>query len=192
MLMRVRYVVVLGCVLCCLGCTPSKKVEEPLVVRTGEVVSAAKESETAFPSSLPVMTLRSCDYPRVIAAQKDMIVETLEPALRRDAYLRLFSLHMGRLNPNQDLFAASAALNLATELDPSLLEQPYIQRWLDVFAELLAMRNTLGDAGQLYKDNKVLREEVQKQQCAISYLESTLDELRKVENDVAKKKRLYR
>lgn len=190
------YTVLVGALcLCVISCTPAKKVEPALVPA---VVSETMETDPAPhdhdtpPPIFSALTLDVYAYPKAIATQEDIVLEAEDTLIKRNAYLSLVSLHMNRINPNQDFLAASLALTHAVELDPSLVDRIAIQRWLDVFALLHEMQDGYTAAGRLQDDNDSLKATLKKQQRTITYLEATLEELRKVEQDVAEKKRLYR
>jgi hypothetical protein len=154
-------------------------------------MSEPEEPVTETPV-LADLTLDVYAYPKAIATQEDIVLEAEDPLLKRNAYLALVSLHMNRANPNQDFFAASKALDQALELDPSLSDNVTLQRWFDIFTLLAEMREGYEDTSQLREDNAALRQALAKQHSTISYLETTLEELKKVEQDVAEKKRMYR
>lgn len=179
--------------LCSFGCSPTKQVKEPLAPSVPVVVSMAEPREAVVETPVFAdLTLDVYAYPKAIATQEDIVLEAEDPLLKRNACLALTSLHMNRENPNQDFFAASKALNQALEFDPSLADNVSLQRWLDIFALLAEMRDEYGDTNQVREDNIALRKSLEKQHQTISYLETTLEELKKVEQDVAEKKRLYR
>ena len=181
--------------LCVLGCSPEKKVETERVLAP-EVMHSLPQEEAVVLEPVGVAfadgSLDVYAYPRAIAIQEDITLVTKDLPAQRDAYLELFSLHMNRNNPNQDFVAASAALESAVALDPALGDNVTVQRWLDVFAFMAELRENQEVSGQLKKENEHMREALLKQQSSITYLETTLQELKKLEQDVAEKKRLYR
>lgn len=179
--------------LCNFGCSPEKHVDTTLAPTAPVVVSVAKTPESPPETALFAdLTLDVYAYPKAIATQEDIALGAEDPLLKRNACLTLVALHMNRENPNQDFCAASKALSQALGFDSSLGTNVIIQRWLDVFALMAEMREGYEDTSQLREDNIALRKSLEKQHRTISYLETTLEELKKVEQDVAEKKRLYR
>ena len=180
---------------CGFGCTPDKKVVEPTLQQPVSTIPAMKSAVVSTPDSkplLPEIDLEVYAYPKAIADQENLLLETEDVVLKRDANLTLVVLHMSRVNPNQDFGAASEALGRAVELDSSLGNDISIQHWLDVFSLLHKMQEGYELAGQLQGENATLRALLKKQKKTITYLEMTLEELKKVESDVEKKRRRYR
>lgn len=208
--MVLKYTVPVICALyfCNVGCAPGIKADSPSVPVAYPVEISSPEQMPSPPvvvgselESDPVnqhpffvvdSALDAYAYPVAIAIQEDIVLEAENSTVKRDAYLALVALHMNRVNPNQNFFAASVALGHAVELDPSLLDGVVIQRWQDVFTLLLDLRGGAEAAAQLQEDNDMLHAALKKQKRAIIYLETTLEELKKVDHDVAEKKRSYR
>ena len=182
----------LACCVFCLtsfGCASEKEVVHGLAVPPSVAVVSTPELPAPL---LPEITLDVYAYPKAIATQEEILLEGNDLQLKRDAYLALVALHMSRVNPNQDFFAASVALDQAIELDPSLTGNILIQRWLDVFVLLHDRQEVYEVAGQLQLDYEKLLAAVEEQTRKITYLETTIEELKKIEIDVEKKRRLYR
>ncbi len=205
-----KYTVPVICALyfCNVGCALGVKVDSPLVPASYPVTVSSLEQAVSSPvmespapghvhvSQHPFFVVDSeldaYAYPAAIATQEDIILEVENATVKRDAYLALVALHMNRVNPNQNFFAASLALDHAVELDPSLLGGVVIQRWQDVFSLLLDLRKGGEAVPRLQDDNDMLRATIKKQKRTITYLETTLEELKKIDHDVAEKKRSYR
>ncbi len=199
MSLRIKYFCSVAVCLCLVACSSGKKVEDSLVqpdvadVEDVAVVSSVESAEAL--DSFPLKTELTLDmyaYPKAIATQEDIATGAADPLVKRNAYLTLAFLHMNRVNPNQDFFAAAEALNRATEIDPTLLNDLTIQRWLDVFTLLNKMQAAHEATSQLEESNEMLRSEVEKKAYQINYLETTIEELKKIEIDVERKKRLYK
>ncbi len=131
-------------------------------------------------------------YPKAVAEGEEAASAAGDSREKVKAHLVLVALHLSRANPNQDFLAASRELDLAVAEDSTLLTQPYIQRWLDVFARLNAMRAGAERAGQLQDENKALAQLLKQKESEVNSLVITIEELKKLELDVAKKRRLYR
>jgi hypothetical protein len=187
--------VFLALCLCSSGCTPDKKVSNPSLDKSAATIPAVDVAAVSPQVSKPLLPEIEFDvyaYPKAIAVQENVILESEDVHLKRDANLALVVLYMSRVNPNQDFGAASEALNHAVELDPSLADDVSIQHWLDVFALLREMQEEAERAESLEEENEELHTVIEKQKKTITYLETTLEELKKLESDVEKKRRLYR
>lgn len=169
------------------ACTPQPKTKDPLSVSGQQWLSSSDILSRGLPTSADVKA-----YPKAIAQAEEVAAATVDSRAKGQAHLSLMVLHLNRANPDQDFNAASDELDLAVQADPALLTQPSVQRWLDVFSRLNAMRKGYEVAEMLRQENQTLRISLDEKDSKIRSLSTTLKELNRMELDVEKKRRLYR